>query len=141
MMIDQWIMQLKRLLVDQSTFVKGFVWIILLALLVLVVYVIFSLLFFPLMTLYNRLTDKNKTNVMAQNEYLIGELTEKIQGDSIGEVMEIGSHAARTVYPAKFYRTKDREEGLLLAIGTKVLIIDFDEKGCALVIKSNQLGE
>jgi len=139
-MIGQFITIISQKLLNQPPFFRGLVWVVLFLVLIVILYVLFSLLFFPLMALYNRLTDKNESNVMAQNEYLLGELTEKIEGSSVGEVMEIGSKTAHTVYPAKFYRTKDQENNLLLTVGTKVLIIDFDEKGRALVIKSNHYG-
>ncbi|OJG89712.1 hypothetical protein RV16_GL002254 [Enterococcus saccharolyticus] len=89
------------------------------------------------MFLYNQLTDKNKSNVLGKEDYLIGELTTRLRGNSIGEVIEIGSETAISVYPAKFYREEDRNSDVVLPIGTKVLIIDFDEQGIALVVKSD----
>ncbi len=73
---------------------------------IFVVFVAFSLLLGPFMWLYNRITDKNRSNVISRNEFVIGELTEKIVGDTIGEVMEIGSQSARSVYPARFFGKK-----------------------------------
>lgn len=90
------------------------------------------------MYLYNRLTDKNKSNALEKEDYLFGELTTKLHGNSIAEVIEISSGTALSTYPAKFYREEDRQSDLLLLPGTKVLIIDFDSKGIALVVKSNQ---
>lgn len=114
---------------------------ILMALVVLVVlvifYLLFSLLFSPLMYLFNWLTNRNESNTAAKKDYLIGKLTLRIEGQGIGEVMEVGSQSASSVYPAKLYRQKEREENLLLKAGTKVLIIDFDEKGRALVVRQD----
>ena len=95
----------------------------------------------PFMWLYNRITDKNRSNVISRNEFVIGELTEKIVGDTIGEVMEIGSQGARSVYPARFFREEDRENNVRLPVGTKVIIVDFDKKGIALVVESKNFIE
>ncbi len=112
------------------------VWLLLVLLLAIVVYLLFSLLLAPFMLLYNRLTDKNTSNVPASDDYLLGELTEKIHGTALGEVMEVGSGEARSVHPARLYNEADAQNGLLLPVGTKVLIIDFDERGIALVVQS-----
>lgn len=112
------------------------VWALLLFLLATVIYLLFSLLLAPFMLLYNRLTDKNKSNVLANDDYVLGELTEKIHGTAIGEVMEIGSGEARSVHPARLYNEAEAHNGLLLPVGTKVLIIDFDDRGVALVVQS-----
>jgi hypothetical protein len=93
------------------------------------------------MWLYNRITDKNRSNVISRNDFVIGELTEKIVGDTIGEVMEIGSQGARSVYPARFFREEDRENNVRLPVGTKVIIVDFDKKGIALVVESKNFIE
>ena len=61
------------------------------AILLVTALILFSLILMPFMYLYNRLTDKNQSNVLAQKDYVIGELTERISGDSFGEVREIGS--------------------------------------------------
>jgi len=108
---------------------------------IFVVFVAFSLLLGPFMWLYNRITDKNRSNVISRNEFVIGELTEKIVGDTIGEVMEIGSQSARSVYPARFFREEDRENNVRLPVGTKVIIVDFDKKGIALVVESKNFIE
>lgn len=78
---------------------------------------------------------------MTHEDFLIGELTEKIQGSSMGEVMEIGSKEARSVYPAKLYKAEDVTKDVLLPVGTKVIIVDFDENGIALVIKNKNFVE
>lgn len=104
-------------------------------------YVLFSVLLGPIMWVYNKLTDKNKSNVLAQQEFLLGELTEKIEGASTGEVMETGSKTASSVHPARLYKTEDVDSGLLLPIGTSVIIIDFDSEGAALVVKNKNLVE
>lgn len=114
-------------------------YIILILTALILCYFLFSLLLAPLMYLYNRLTDKNKSNVEKQTDFVIGELTEKISGHSFGEVREIGSGGASSVYPARFYREEDQRSQQILPVGTKVLIIDFDDRGVALVVKANHL--
>ena len=106
------------------------------AILLVTALILFSLILMPFMYLYNRLTDKNQSNVLAQKDYVIGELTERISGDSFGEVREIGSGDASSVYPARFYREEDRQKQQGLPVGTKVLIIDFDQAGVALIVKA-----
>lgn len=116
--------------------VRYLVWFGLIIVALISLYCILLLVFTPIMYLFNRITDRNKSNVTVQADFLLGELTEKISGDSFGEVMEIGSGGARSVYPARFYREQERNSQLTLPIGTKVLIIEFDAQGVALVAKS-----
>lgn len=115
---------------------KVIAWLLLGVLAILVISLLFSLILSPFMWLYNRFTDKNTSNVMEKDDLVIGELTEKIHGSSIGEVMVTGSEQARSVHPARLYREAEATNGLLLPVGTKVLIIDFDERGIALVVKN-----
>ncbi|MGL9731200.1 hypothetical protein [Enterococcus sp. DIV0756] len=128
--------QLNQMLTQYPLLVRGIVWFLLLGLLLVIVLLLFSLVFSPLMLLYNKLTDKNKSNVIAEVDYLFGQLTEKITGDSIGEVMVIESGDARTSYPAKLYRPEDVAAKVSLPVGAQVLIIDFDPAGVALVTKN-----
>ena len=93
------------------------------------------------MWLFNRLTDKNRSNVLGHEDFLIGELTEKIVGNTLGEVMEIGSKTARSVYPAKFYKEEDIREKRELPVGTKVIIVDFDKKVLLLVVENRNFIE
>jgi hypothetical protein len=130
--------QLNHFRASPPVAIRALLWLLFFLLVVFALYLLFALIFFPLMFLYNQLTDKNKSNVLGENDYLIGELTTRLRGNSIGEVIEIGSESAISVYPAKFYREEDRNSDVVLPSGTKVLIIDFDEKGIALVVKSNQ---
>lgn len=139
-MID-WLQAVNQALITQPFLLKMLFWLALIVLFIFCLYLFLSVLFFPLMYIYNRLTDKNQTNVLSKNDLLLGQLTEKIQGNSIGEVMETGSQNARSIYPARLYRLKDQEENVLLSVGTKVLIIDFDEQGVALVIESKKIKE
>ncbi|EOT29668.1 hypothetical protein [Enterococcus saccharolyticus] len=129
--------QLNQFRASQPIFIQALLWLLFFLLVIFILYLLFSLIFFPLMFLYNQLTDKNKSNVLGKEDYLIGELTTRLRGNSIGEVIEIGSETAISVYPAKFYREEDRNSDVVLPIGTKVLIIDFDEQGIALVVKSD----
>ena len=129
--------QLNQFRASQPIFIQALLWLLFFLLVIFILYLLFSLIFFPLMFLYNQLTDKNKSNVLGKEDYLIGELTTRLRGNSIGEVIEIGSETAISVYPAKFYREEDRNSNVVLPIGTKVLIIDFDEQGIALVVKSD----
>ncbi len=136
-----WLQEVNQILIKQPFLLRILFWLALMVLFIFCLYVFLSMVFFPLMYIYNRLTDKNQTNVLSKEDLLLGQLTEKIQGGSIGEVMETGSRNARSVYPARLYRLKDQEENILLPVGTKVLIIDFDEQGVALVIKSKNSKE
>lgn len=111
-------------------------WIIMVLLLIVAFYLLVSLLLFPLMYFFNRLTDKNQSNPLSKDEVLLGRLTLKIHGDSIGEVMEVGSKEARSTYPAKLFREKDRLAGVKLEKGTNVIIIEFDNQGIALVVEN-----
>ncbi|MGX7132287.1 hypothetical protein [Enterococcus songbeiensis] len=122
-------------------FVTGVAWFLLILLVLAVLFAVFSLLLTPFMMLYNRLTDRNKSNVLIEDDYVLGELTEKIHGDALGEVMETGSGSARSIHPARLFREKDIQENLLLPVGTKVLIIDFDREGIALVVKNQNFIE
>ena len=136
-----WLQEVNQILIKQPFLLRILFWLALMVLFIFCLYVFLSMVFFPLMYIYNRLTDKNQTNVLSKEDLLLGQLTEKIQGGSIGEVMETGSRNARSVYPARLYRLKDQEENILHPVGTKVLIIDFDEQGVALVIKSKNSKE
>lgn len=131
--------EINQLLLGQSVWMQILAWLLVIIVVVFVVYLLLSLLFFPLMYLFNRLTDKNKSNPLSREELLIGELTEKIQGASIGEVMAVGDRSARSSYPAKLYREKEQQEELLLPKGSKVLIVGFDEQGIALVVERNSI--
>ena len=133
MVIGEWIHLIQNYLQRFPTVIQFLGWLIL--------FVLFSLLLGPIMWLYNRITDKNRSNVISRNDFVIGELTEKIVGDTIGEVMEIGSQGARSVYPARFFREEDRENNVRLPVGTKVIIVDFDKKGIALVVESKNFIE
>ena len=130
--------QLNHFRASQPVAIRALLWLLFFLLVIFALYLLLALIFFPLMFLYNQLTDKNKSNVLGENDYLIGELTTRLRGNSIGEVIEIGNESAISAYPAKFYREEDRNSGVVLPSGTKVLIIDFDENGIALVVKSNQ---
>lgn len=121
----------------ESLFVRFLVWVILMLLVVFILYLIFSLLLFPLMFFYNVLTDKNKSNALTKDDYLLGELTTRVRGYSIGEVIDVGSGTAISSYPAKLFREEDRKNDVYLPTGTSVIIVDFDEQGVALVIKNN----
>ncbi|WP_122645485.1 hypothetical protein [Enterococcus mediterraneensis] len=121
--------------------VTAILWFAVILLALALLFALFSLLITPFMMLYNRLTDRNKSNVLDTEDYVLGELTEKIQGASLGEVMETGSGTARSVHPARLYRETDIQNDLLLPIGTKVLIIDFDSQGVALVVKNKNFME
>lgn len=123
-------------LATQSLLVQTISWLVIILLLIVGFYLLVSLLFFPGMYLFNRLTDKNKSNSLSREELLLGQLTLKIHGDSVGEVMEVGSQTARSTYPARLYREKDRKETVLLEKGTKVIIIEFDDQGVAWVIEN-----
>lgn len=113
---------------------QALVWIGIISLGFLGLYLIFSLIFAPFMYLYNQWTDRNQSNSLSKEEYVLGELTVKIKGDSIGEVMETGSGHARATFPAKLFRPKDIEANLEIPVGSKVLIVDFDSEGRALVM-------
>ncbi|MGX7196636.1 hypothetical protein [Enterococcus olivae] len=136
-MITSTIDFLNGLILTQPLYIKAIVWIIFFLLVIFALYLLSAALFFPLMFLYNQLTDKNESNVLGKEDYLLGELTTRLRGDFVGEVIEIGSGTAISVYPAKFYREEDRKSDLVLPAGTRVLIIDFDPQGVALVVKSN----
>lgn len=112
------------------------VWLLLGVLCLLVLSLLFSLLFSPFMWLYNRFTDRNRSNVLPESEFVTGELTVKIQGNSTGEVRETGS--AFSVHPARLFDEKEIAAGTFYPIGTKVLIIEFDEAGVALVVRNQQ---
>lgn len=141
MVIGEWVYLIQNYLQRFPTVIQLLGWLILLVGVIFVVFVAFSLLLGPFMWLYNRITDKNRSNVISRNDFVIGELTEKIVGDTIGEVMEIGSQSARSVYPARFFREEDRENNVRLPVGTKVIIVDFDKKGIALVVESKNFIE
>lgn len=134
--IQDFLNELTNYLSGQSFSIQLISWLVIILLLIVAFYLLISLLFFPFMYLFNRLTDKNKSNPLSKKDVLLGKLTLKIHGDSIGEVMEIGSKEARSTYPAKFFREKDRLSGLKLEKGTNVIIIEFDDQGIALVIEN-----
>lgn len=137
--VIDWLQELNQMLMKQPLLLKIIIGLMLISFVLFSLYLVLSFIFFPIMYLYNHLTDKNQTNVLSREDFLFGQLTEKIQGNTIGEVMEIGSESARSVYPAKFYRLQDQEENHFLPVGTKVLIIDFDEQGIALVVQSKNI--
>ncbi len=140
-MILQVVDQINQLMLQQPMYVKWLIWSGIALVGFIALYLLLTIIFSPLMLLYNKWTDKNKSNALKEADYLIGELTTRILGDSVGEVMEIGSKTAVTVYPAKLYRAEDRQNKLLLPQGTKVLIIEVDQHGVAFVVKSNHFGE
>ena len=135
-MTTEWFTMIHTYLGQFPTVIQFLGWLILIMAGLLIVFLLFSLILSPFMWLYNRWTDKNKSNVIDQSDFLIGELTEKIEGDAMGEVMEIGSQSARSVYPAKLYREDDRSKNIRLPVGTKVIIVEIDQKGIALVVES-----
>ncbi|MCD5003331.1 hypothetical protein IV487_12755 [Enterococcus saccharolyticus] len=124
---------------NQPMYMQWLLWSFLFILAFLAVYLLLTLLFSPLLFLYNKLTDKNKNNVLKEDDFLMGELVTRIVGDSVGEVLEIGSGTALSSYPAKLYRKEDREKDILLPKGTQVLIIEFDAQGIALVVQREDL--
>ena len=126
-------------LMNQSGWIQVIIWLLILISILIVGYLLLSLLFFPLMYLFNRLTDKNQSNPLSKEELLIGELTEKITGFSTGEVMAIDGMSARSLYPAQLYREREQESGLLLPKGTKVLIVGFNDQGIALVVEKKSI--
>lgn len=113
-----------------------FIWLLLILVALFAIYLLVSLLFTPLMWLYNRLTDKNTSNVPSEKDYLLGELTEKIRGHGIGEVMESGNGQSRSSHPARLFDEQEADKETTYPVGTKVLIIDFDDKGIALVVRN-----
>lgn len=138
-MLSRAISEVNELLVNQSVFVQIFAWVILIVVVVFAFYLLLSLLLAPGMYFYNRLTDRNKSNPISREELLIGELTEKIQGSSVGEVMSIDNRDARSSYPAKLYRETEQQRNVSLPKGTKVLIVGFDDQGIALVVERNSI--
>ena len=126
-------------LMNHSGWIQVIIWLLILISILIVGYLLLSLLFFPLMYLFNRLTDKNQSNPLSKEELLIGELTEKITGFSTGEVMAVDGMSARSLYPAQFYRETEQESGLLLPKGTKVLIVGFNDQGIALVVEKKSI--
>ncbi|OTN76935.1 hypothetical protein A5886_002014 [Enterococcus sp. 8G7_MSG3316] len=140
-MAEEWLTTIQTYLGQFPIVIQFLGWLILIIGGLLIVFLLFSVILGPLMWLYNRVTDKNSSNVIDQSDFLIGELTEKIEGASMGEVMEIGSQSARSVYPAKLYREEDRNKKILLPVGTKVIIVEIDHKGIALVIESKHFIE
>lgn len=137
-MVNELIHEVNQLLVNQPSFIQVTVWLLIIVVIIFVVYLLLSLLLFPAMYIYNRLTDKNKSNPLSREELLMGELTEKIQGHSVGEVVAIEGDA-RSSYPAKLYREIEQQDALLLPKGTKVLIVGFDDRGIALVVERNSI--
>lgn len=135
-MIQEIFHEITSYLSMQSFLFQLISWIIMVLLLIVAFYLLVSLLLFPLMYFFNRLTDKNQSNPLSKDEVLLGRLTLKIYGDSIGEVMEVGSKEARSTYPAKLFREKDRLAGVKLEKGTNVIIIEFDNQGIALVVEN-----
>ena len=126
-------------LMNHSGWIQVIIWLLILISILIVGYLLLSLLFFPLMYLFNRLTDKNQSNPLSKEELLIGELTEKITGFSTGEVMAVDGMSARSLYPAQLYRGTEQESGLLLPKGTKVLIVGFNDQGIALVVEKKSI--
>lgn len=116
---------------------RFFIWFVVALVGVAVLSLLFSLLFSPFMWLYNRVTDRNRSNVLTEDEYVTGELTVKIHGKSTGEVMKTGSGGG-SVHPARLFDEAEIASNTLYPIGTKVLIIDFDESGIALVVRNQQ---
>jgi hypothetical protein len=140
-MIGDWVTMLQKYLQQFPNYIQIISWLALFFVVIVVIFLLFSLLLGPFMWLFNRLTDKNRSNVLGHEDFLIGELTEKITGNSLGEVMEVGSKTARSVYPARFYKEKDIREMRELPVGSKVIIVDFDKKGIALVVENKNFIE
>jgi hypothetical protein len=124
--------------VTQPTYLRAAIWILVCLLVLFILYLLFMIVFFPGMYLYNKMTDRNKSNVMAEDDYLIGELTTRIRGHGMGEVIDTSSGMGFSVHSARLYREEDRESGLTLPVGTEVLIIDFDADGVALVVENKK---
>ncbi|GCF95768.1 hypothetical protein NRIC_36590 [Enterococcus florum] len=133
--------QFNQFLSNYPVILRGIAWLLLALGILMVIFLLFSLLLTPLMLMYNKVTDKNRSNVATENDHLLGELTERIYGDSVGEVMVINSGDARATYPARLYRSDDVAAEQLLPVGTQVLIIDFDQSGIALVAKNQSIIE
>jgi hypothetical protein len=140
-MIGDWVTMLQKYLQQFPNYIQIISWLALFFVVIVVIFLLFSLLLGPFMWLFNRLTDKNRSNVLGHEDFLIGELTEKITGNSLGEVMEVGSKTARSVYPARFYKEEDIREMRELPVGSKVIIVDFDKKGIALVVENKNFIE
>lgn len=134
------IKQLQEFPSDQVLWIQIGYWLFVGSAIGILIYFLLSVLLLPIMYVYNLLTDRNKSNVLSESDYLIGELTTRIKGNSVGEVLEVGSGTALSMYPAKLYREQDRLEQLELPKGTQVLIIGFDTQGIALVVKNKKLG-
>ncbi|MHC5268019.1 hypothetical protein ACYSNO_02350 [Enterococcus sp. LJL98] len=138
-MFSEALKEMGQLLFEQALWLRVVFLIGGLVVLLFLLYLLLSFLFFPVMYLFNRLTDKNQSNTLSREELLLGELTEKIQGASIGEVMAVDHATARSTYPAKLYREEEQKENRVLRKGSKVLIVGFDDQGVALVVERNRI--
>lgn len=95
-------------------------------------YVLFSFLLAPILWLYNQVTDKNRSNVDVETQYDIGEITVKIVGNRYGEVRD---NEHQSLYPARLFQQQEQENQEVYEVGTKVLIIEFDQEGVARVAR------
>ena len=112
--------------------------ILMLLLVILLAYLLLSVCFAPGMYLYNKLTDKHQSNVDEEKTYYLGEITLKIQGKGYGEVLDT-EH--QSLYPARLFQLDEQEADILYSVGTKVLIIEFDQEGVARVVRANPILE
>lgn len=135
-MFSEMIQYITRQIGALPDFWQCLAWVGLICVFFVVLYLLFSLIFAPFMYLYNRLTDHNQNNSLNQEEYLLGQLTVKIQGNSVGEVMETGSGHAHATFPAKLFKADEIAQNHLLPVGTSVIIIEFDANGIALVVEN-----
>lgn len=91
--------------------------IALIILVILVIFVLINLIFFPGMALFNRLTDKNKTNTLSNEKLILARCTQRIRPEKLGEIQVIDSG---NIFPAQLYQqTKSIE------VGETVLIIQI----------------
>lgn len=112
--------------------------ILMLLLAILLAYLLLSVCFAPMMYLYNKITDRNQSNVAEERTYYLGEVTLKIQGKGYGEVLDT-EH--QSLYPARLFQLDEQQAEVLYPVGTKVLIIEFDREGVARVAKANSFLE
>lgn len=134
MLKDGW-QQLNDWSQNWSLLGKIFLWIVVAGIFLLIFYLLISLILGPFMWLYNRLTDRNVSNVPKEKDFIVGELTGRIVGSNLGEVMITDESSGRSTHPAQLFKRRDLPPDYILPIGTKVLIIDFDEKGVAQVVE------
>lgn len=114
---------------------KLILWLAIAGVFLLIFYLVISLILGPFMWLYNHWTDRNTSNVPKEEDFILGELTSRIVGSKIGEVMIIDENSARSTHPAQLFKRKELPADYTLPIGTKVLVVSFDEKGIAQVVE------